>query len=191
MTMHKKILPHETEKDLEKDELAAGDDVGPNLVPVMRELEEMAHLAMENQELRPQSQRDLRALAFSLIYAVDRHDYTISLEKMVEIYQHTFKLEVAHDSYALTLARGVIASRDELDNLIKPLLKNWKFERLGCCTRLILRLALWELMQADALTSVIINEAIELSKAFAEKDAYKFINGILDEYCKLKHLKKE
>ena len=28
---------------------------------------------------------------------------------------------------------------------------------------------------------IIINEAIELAKCFSEKDAYKFINGILDE----------
>jgi transcription termination factor NusB len=28
---------------------------------------------------------------------------------------------------------------------------------------------------------IIINEAIELAKAFAEKDAYKFVNGLLDK----------
>ena len=31
---------------------------------------------------------------------------------------------------------------------------------------------------------VAINEAIELAKCFAEKDAYKFVNGILDEAVK-------
>ena len=92
------------------------------------------------------------------------------------------------------MAKGSVEMREELDSQIKPLLKNWKFERLGCCTRLILRLALWELKQPDSIPSIVINEAIELAKAFAEKDAYKFINGLLDEASKklypAKHLEK-
>lgn len=179
--------------NLEFDDLSvhdATDNAGPNMVSINRELEEMAVDYQETAELRPQSQRDLRALAFSFIYAVDRHDYVIRLEDIVTSYKDKFELEIGNDSYAITLARGVIDQREELDETIKPLLKNWKFERLGCCTRLILRLALWELIQAQALPSVIINEAIELSKAFAEKDAYKFVNGILDEFSKVKSLKK-
>jgi len=45
-------------------------------------------------------------------------------------------------------------------------------------------MALWELIQSKAIASIIINEAVELAKIFAEKDAFKFINGILDQYCK-------
>ena len=69
--------------------------------------------------------------------------------------------------------------------MIRPLLKNWKLERLGCCTLLILRMAFWELQQENAVTSIVINEAIELAKTFAEKDSYRFVNGILDEACKV------
>ena len=45
-------------------------------------------------------------------------------------------------------------------------------------------MALWELQQPKAIASIVINEAVELAKIFAEKDAYKFVNGILDQYCK-------
>jgi len=141
-------------------------------------------------KLRPQSQRDLRALAFSLLYAVDRHENNITVDAVADLYRKCFELELEQDSFALVLARGVSDEIVVLDDHIKPLLKNWKFERLGCCTRLILRMAIWELLQPNALASVVINEAIELSKAFAEKDAYKFINGILDEFCKIQQLKK-
>lgn len=134
--------------------------------------------------MRPESRRDLRSLAFHLIYAIDRYDYTISLEELVESYREGFELDVEDDSPAIIMAHGAITSRAELDEEIKPLLKNWKLERLGCCTKLILRLALWELHQPGAVPNIVINEAIELAKAFAEKDAYKFINGILDEACK-------
>jgi N utilization substance protein B len=36
----------------------------------------------------------------------------------------------------------------------------------------------------DTSPTIIINEAVELAKCFAEKDAYKFVNGILDEALK-------
>ena len=71
-----------------------------------------------------------------------------------------------------------------LDEECKPLLSNWRFERLGMCTKLILRYALWELQTTDTNPTIVINEAIELAKCFAEKDAYKFVNGILDEALK-------
>jgi N utilization substance protein B len=123
-------------------------------------------------------------MAFFLIYAVDRFDYTVSLDDVLEQFKIGFDVDLPRDSFAVELAKGTIDSHKELDEQIKPYLKNWKLERLGCCTRLILRLSLWELQQPDAIPSIVINEAIELAKMFAEKDAYKFINGILDEICK-------
>ena len=138
-----------------------------------------------------ETRRDERFIAFNLVYAVDRSDYTLSLEQVIENFQKGFNLVLPKDSFAIVLARGAIDQREELDALIKPLLKNWKLERLGCGTRLIFRMALWELQQPDAIPSIIINEAVELAKAFAEKDAYKFVNGILDEYCKKKGLKQQ
>jgi N utilization substance protein B len=130
------------------------------------------------------SRRDLRALAFHLCYAVDRFDYSVTVDDVVQNFKDGFDVQVADDSLAIIMAKGAVEDREKLDEQIKPLLKNWKIERLGCCTLLILRLALWELSQEDAIPSVVINEAIELAKCYAEKDAYKFINGILDEACK-------
>ena len=141
-------------------------------------------VSKENQPLRPVSLSDSLSLAFHFLYAVDRSDYTTSLETVVDAFRIGFDIDIADDSYAYTLAQGAIEQREELDKKIIPLLKNWSFDRLGCCTRLILRLALWELDQKDAIPNVIINEAIELAKCFAEKDAYKFVNGVLDKISK-------
>jgi N utilization substance protein B len=71
-----------------------------------------------------------------------------------------------------------------LDEQIKPLLDNWKFERVGCVTRIILRMSIWELVHTQLDYSIVINEAIELAKGYAESDAHKFINGILDKWVK-------
>lgn len=138
----------------------------------------------EEHPLKAASRRDERFVAFHLIYALDRLDYTIHLNALIQDFKDGFNLDVEPESFAYQLADGVIDHRAELDERVKPFLKNWKLERLGCCTRLILRMALWELSQPDAIISIVINEAVELAKAFAEKDSYKFINGILDEMCK-------
>ena len=57
---------------------------------------------------------------------------------------------------------------------------NWSFERLGNIERTILRLAVYELLfEAKIPVRVTINEAIELTKAFADEEATKIVNGVL------------
>ena len=137
------------------------------------------------------SQRDIRSLAFHLIYAMEQFDYTISLEALVDNFRRGYDLDIPADSPAIRIARLAIDKRNIFDEELIPFLKNWKLERLGCCTRLILRLSLSELSQPEAIPTVIINEAIELAKSFAERDAYKFVNGVLDEIIVARGLKKK
>ncbi|MFC1894328.1 transcription antitermination factor NusB [Candidatus Dependentiae bacterium] len=129
------------------------------------------------------SRRSERALAFQILYASDRDDYSVPLDQVIQRFRYGFDIDIQDDSIVVKMVEGAIDMRDDLDEEINPLLKNWKINRLGCCTLLILRLALWELKQSDGIPSIVINEAVELAKCFAEKDSYKFINGILDEYC--------
>jgi N utilization substance protein B len=163
-----------------------------NNIPVDAEFDQEAEkkeqeleLESENFELRMNTRRDERFLAFYLVYAVDRFDYTISTIDALKQFRAGFDIDVSEDSFSVKMAQGTVEKRDELDEQIKPYLKNWKLERLGICTKLILRLALFEISQEGSVSSIVINEAVELAKAFAEKDAYKFVNGILDEICKI------
>lgn len=126
------------------------------------------------------SRRDFRAVVFHLLYAAEAHDYTESLNSIVDNLNRGFELNIPLDSEAVQTAQRVIDYRDQLDELYKPLLANWRFDRLGVGTKLILRYATWELRYTDTDSRIVINEAVELAKCFAEEDAYRFINGILD-----------
>lgn len=137
------------------------------------------------------TQRDKRSLIFHLLYAAESNDYQISLASLIDNLNRGFDLEIPQDDPIAQTASAIIDKREELDNLYKPFLTNWRFERLGICTKLILRYAIWELLYTDTEQTIIINEAIELAKCFAEKDAYKFINGILDEVMKSATFKRE
>lgn len=127
------------------------------------------------------TQREKRSLIFHLLYAAESFNYQISLNAIVDNFNRGFNLDIPLDDKSVAIVQTIIDQRDQLDEDFKPLLSNWRFDRLGVCTKLILRYAMWELHNTDIQTSIIINEAIELAKCFAEKDAYKFINGILDK----------
>lgn len=126
------------------------------------------------------SRRDLRSLIFHLLYAAESHEYDESVEAIADNLSKGFTIDIAPDSEVIDIARQVINLRDSLDEAYKPLLANWRFDRISVSIKLILRLAVWELLHTNIDQRIAINEAVELAKCFAEEDAYRFINGILD-----------
>jgi len=83
--------------------------------------------------------------------------------------------------YAERLARGAWERRDRIDEWIRQVSQHWSIDRMPGVDRSILRLAVFEMMEAaDAPAPVVINEAIELGKAFGEAETPPFINGVLD-----------
>jgi N utilization substance protein B len=84
-------------------------------------------------------------------------------------------------TFANELVSGTIDRIAEEDALIAAHLKNWRIERVAIIDRLILRLAMFELLSAESTpATVIINEAIELARTFSGEEAVPFINGVLD-----------
>lgn len=87
----------------------------------------------------------------------------------------------------LTLC-GAIENIDQIDSEIKARLSpNWEFSRVNKVTLAILRISAYSLLyQKDLESAVIINEAVEIAKAFGIDDQTAFINGILDRLAKEK-----
>lgn len=130
------------------------------------------------------SQRDARSLIFHLLYIAEAFDYQESLATIVDDFNKGFNLDIPHDSKVFTITEGIINNRLLLDQIYQPLLTNWRLERVSVCTKLILRFGIWELLNTETDQRIIINEAIELTKCFAEDGAYRFVNGILDRVAK-------
>jgi N utilization substance protein B len=84
-------------------------------------------------------------------------------------------------AFATRLADGVVAQLDQLDPVITEAADHWRLERMHVMDRLILRLAVYEFIyEPDTPAKVVINEALELARAFSADDSVRFINGILD-----------
>jgi N utilization substance protein B len=91
-------------------------------------------------------------------------------------------------AFLIALVRGAMQDRDALDERIGDAAKNWRVERMATIDRLVMRLALQELLRhRDSPPRVVISEAIELARSYSGEEAAKFVNGVLDgAYRKLK-----
>jgi N utilization substance protein B len=71
--------------------------------------------------------------------------------------------------------------KEKFDQEIIRKLKNWDFKRIAIMDKVILRMAIAEIVFfEDIPPEVSINEAIELAKKFSTDQSSKFINGMLD-----------
>jgi N utilization substance protein B len=130
------------------------------------------------------SARDKRSLLFHILYVAEAYDYQMTIDAIVDNLNRGFGLDIPFDSDIVYQAAAIVRQREDLDSIYKPFLLHWRFDRIGVCTRLILRYGVWELINTEVDITIIMNEAIELAKCYAERDAYKFINGVLDEVAK-------
>jgi N utilization substance protein B len=89
-------------------------------------------------------------------------------------------LAVPPDPYVRTLLEHVSAGGDEADRRIGAASANWPIERMAVIDRLVLRLAVAELSDPGGPpTAVVIDEAVELAKAYSTDESGAFVNGIL------------
>ncbi len=78
------------------------------------------------------------------------------------------------------LVIGVSEHAEELDAQLQPVAPEWPIDQIARMDRLVLRIGLYELQnEADVPPKVVINEAVELAKAFGGDNSSKFINGVL------------
>jgi len=85
------------------------------------------------------------------------------------------------NEYFTQMFRAIANNSDELDDAFKKLLDR-NLEDLTPIELSILRQGTFELMhRPDVPYKVVINENVELAKAFGATDGFKYINGILDK----------
>ncbi|MDP2561821.1 transcription antitermination factor NusB [Psychrobium sp. 1_MG-2023] len=129
--------------------------------------------------MKPSERRKARRLALQAIYSWQLSGNNVGL------IEHEFltnqDIKGVDVEYFRALLTGVAHSCVEIDDAYRPYLSR-NAEEVDQIDRAILRLATYELKeQQDTPYKVIINEAIELAKAFAADDSHKFVNGVLDK----------
>jgi N utilization substance protein B len=86
--------------------------------------------------------------------------------------------------YFQQLFRGVCVQVGQLDAVLAKHVAR-PLDEIDQVEKAVLRIASYELKEClDVPYRVVINEAIELAKAFAADDSHKFVNGVLDKAVK-------
>ena len=84
--------------------------------------------------------------------------------------------------FALSLVRGVIEKKSELDKQIGDFSRAYKLSRIYRPDLAVLELALFEMQYLDTPHAVVINEAVGIAKKYSTEKSVSFVNGILAEY---------
>jgi N utilization substance protein B len=88
----------------------------------------------------------------------------------------------ADEGFFADLVRGVVGDQAALDRaIVRRLAQGWKLERLDATVRAILRAGAFELThRPDVPAEVVIDEYVELAKAFFDPTEAGFVNAALD-----------
>ena len=101
--------------------------------------------------------------------------------EVINLKPFSLGLDEKQKEFAVTLTRKIEENKEILNEQIKPVLKNWDFSRISRIDRIILWIALTEILyMPDIPPAVSIDEAIELAKKFSSEKSSSFINGVLD-----------
>lgn len=96
-----------------------------------------------------------------------------------------YKETIDDQSFIKELVKGVDAKKADLDATLQPVAPEWPIDQIARMDRLVLRIGLFELQNSKSVPpKVVINEAVELAKAFGGDNSSKFINGVLGTILK-------
>lgn len=132
--------------------------------------------------MKPTPRRKAREIAVQAIYSWQLTQNDISEVEANFIADNAKRRFDA--AYFSQLLRGVATNVGEIDDAIRPLVDR-PLAEVDHVEKAILRVGVFELRDCKEVPyKVVINEAIELAKAFATDDSHKFVNGVLDKVVK-------
>jgi len=128
------------------------------------------------------SETKARARALQLLYAAETQDRSVA--SVVPGLARLTGPEPFVLDYAERLALGVWSTKDELDRQLQQATDHWRIERLATIDRIILRLAVHEMLTEAVPPRVAIDEALWLAHRFGTPQSPAFVNGVLDRVAK-------
>lgn len=132
-----------------------------------------------------------RVIAFQTLYEqefrLDADDKKFNLDEVLNRNINRYKGMVEDTEFVEKLVKGVNSKATELDAKLQPVAPEWPIDQISRMDRIVLRMGLYELTYlSDIPTKVVINEAVELAKAFGGDNSSKFVNGVLGTIYKNK-----
>jgi transcription antitermination protein NusB len=116
---------------------------------------------------------------YELIFRKECGD-KINVDDVIERNISRYKASLDDVDFIKELVRNVEKHSEELDKKIQPLAPEWPLAQIARVDHIVLRMGSYELIyQENTPPRVVINEAVELAKAFGGDNSSKFVNGVL------------
>ena len=134
---------------------------------------------------------DNRKVAFELIYSLQSQN--VKYEEYKENVDMFFEARDIHGKattkYIKDMVYGTKRHGKQLKKQIEECLsEKWTYDRLSKVNVVILEMAVFEMLYLKTPFKVVINEAVELAKAFGDTKSPNFINGVLASIVKKNNL---
>jgi N utilization substance protein B len=92
------------------------------------------------------------------------------------------------DPYVVELLTSASAHQNRANDLMSELSIDWPLERIALVDRLIMTLAVGEmLMDNGPPVAVILDEAVEMAKTFSTDGSSSYVNGVLSSISQRLH----
>lgn len=114
-------------------------------------------------------------------FRLQSEDKTVDIDEILNRNLDRYESAIEDKAFVGALVKGVLNVQDDIDAKIVPIAPDWPIDQIARIDRNILRIGLYELLhQAEVVPpKVVINEAVELAKAFGSDNSSKFVNGVL------------
>ena len=127
------------------------------------------------------SRKKSREYAFRLVFEKFFHD----CGELFELANEDIVLDETDKQFVNSLIGGINEHYEDVIRIIKDNVTGYEIERVYKVDLAILVLAVYEIKYGDDVApSIIINEAVELSKKYSTDKSYSFINGVLAKVIK-------
>ena len=133
------------------------------------------------------SRTEARRMAFELLYSLEVQK--IEKEEMNEQIDLYIENNEITDNKVIEYIRDIVNGIQENDENINKMISdnlasNWQINRVAKVNIAILKIAIYEIIYKKLPYKVVINEAVELAKAYGDDSSSSFINGVLANIVK-------
>lgn len=128
------------------------------------------------------TKHEIREAAFIILYQMEQTGQ--NAEEIAECTSEAFEMPV--NKAVLSLTEKVWERRAELDEIIGKYSPSRAVGRISKVNLTVLRIGVYELTyeKEKVPPKVVINEAVELTKAYSMGNDKGFVNGVLNSYYK-------
>lgn len=126
-----------------------------------------------------------RSAALQVLYAGELLEGPRDMAHLHALQRDDMLLRGLHEDLFLELVEGCLVHGEACKKQLEPFLDR-PWSQLDPVERAILLIAAYELLWSPGVpVRVVINEAINLAKAFGAQDSHHYINGVLDAMAKV------